>query len=669
MYITNMTCRNYGPINEVVVNPKFDDKGRPVPLIFIGQNGVGKTLLLSSIVDSFIEFKRKQYVTIPETEGNKYFKVLKKDYVQTDKDYCMASIDFKDENVLANYKEVITTIEPTRFVSQYAEMLHLNTDILNDARFLEVGLYKNCSPCNDMKKSISSNMLLYFPFSRYEQPAWLNNDNRTSFKIKDSYYDVSTRNIIKNNVIEDTQNWILDLLLDRELYEKQFAPLEHFLPSVSDKTLHATFPVFLGYAGKNNTIIGLINELLTSIYQRKYSDLEYARLGVGQKLARNVSIVIKRKSIVEQTIAPTLKHMSSGEAMLLGLFCSILKEYDAISGDSITNLSEVAGIVVIDEIDLHLHVEYQKAILPVLVDKFPKVQFIITTHSPLFLLGMEESSTRGVQLINLPIGNEIAVNEFNEFEAMYQTMVDKNTQFKIAYETIAHKVQEMEKTLLVTEGQTDWKHLKAALERMKIEMGQEELPLDIVEYEHDMGDTILFSMCEQYSKVPRPNKIIFMFDRDNQKYISKVSSDRDFKYWGNNVYSLCIPVPAHRTDYKNISIEFYYKEDDLKTPFEGKRLYFSNEIDEMVRKNPTTNESYTYTNALDKPRMDEEYSKKVYDKDVDKVINFQNQHVALSKSVFAEKIYTRTDAFNSFDITAFQQIVAVLQNIIADIPS
>jgi predicted ATP-binding protein involved in virulence len=45
-------------------------------------------------------------------------------------------------------------------------------------------------------------------------------------------------------------------------------------------------------------------------------------------------------------------------------------------------LSETEGIVLIDEIDLHLHPTWQKRILKDLMDIFPKVQFIVSTHAP-----------------------------------------------------------------------------------------------------------------------------------------------------------------------------------------------------------------------------------------------------------------------------------------------
>jgi hypothetical protein len=43
---------------------------------------------------------------------------------------------------------------------------------------------------------------------------------------------------------------------------------------------------------------------------------------------------------------------------------------------------DVPGIVLIDEVETHLHIEMQKKALPFLTAFFPKIQFIVTTHSP-----------------------------------------------------------------------------------------------------------------------------------------------------------------------------------------------------------------------------------------------------------------------------------------------
>lgn len=56
------------------------------------------------------------------------------------------------------------------------------------------------------------------------------------------------------------------------------------------------------------------------------------------------------------------------------------------------NLStyDTEGIVLIDELETHLHIALQKKILPFLTTFFPKIQFIVTTHSPYILNSIEE---------------------------------------------------------------------------------------------------------------------------------------------------------------------------------------------------------------------------------------------------------------------------------------
>lgn len=51
--------------------------------------------------------------------------------------------------------------------------------------------------------------------------------------------------------------------------------------------------------------------------------------------------------------------------------------------------STLEGIVLLDEIDLHLHPTWQRRIVPILRSIFPRLQFIVTTHSPLVLTGFE----------------------------------------------------------------------------------------------------------------------------------------------------------------------------------------------------------------------------------------------------------------------------------------
>ncbi|MDR2704623.1 MAG: AAA family ATPase [Planctomycetaceae bacterium] len=50
-----------------------------------------------------------------------------------------------------------------------------------------------------------------------------------------------------------------------------------------------------------------------------------------------------------------------------------------------------SGIVLIDEIETHLHVELQKRVMPLLVKMFPNIQFIVSTHSPFVITSLDNA--------------------------------------------------------------------------------------------------------------------------------------------------------------------------------------------------------------------------------------------------------------------------------------
>ena len=57
------------------------------------------------------------------------------------------------------------------------------------------------------------------------------------------------------------------------------------------------------------------------------------------------------------------------------------------------------GVVMIDEIDLHLHPKWQRRVVNDLLNAFPKIQFVATTHSPFVIQSLP--AMEGVQLLNL----------------------------------------------------------------------------------------------------------------------------------------------------------------------------------------------------------------------------------------------------------------------------
>lgn len=524
----------------------------------------------------------------------------------------------------------------------------------NDPKFIESGFYKSCNLSNkEILNCFGTNIISFFPHSRYDHPAWLNKETKIGFSFREKFIDQDDKSIIKYDVIKEIETWILDCLLDREIYEKQFGQ----------------YNVFKGYNGKNSDIINLINELLKIIYRSKFPNLVNARIGIAAKNRRSISIHVTENG-QEFTVSPSFSHVSSGEAMLLSLFTSLLKEYDDL-GIHITKLEDVRGIVIIDEIDLHLHIEFQKTILPELIKRFKNVQFIITTHSPFFLYGMEETYRENWELINLPFGNKIGIHDFSEMKNAYDIFVSGFNKLQNTFNMVNRRLQNLSKPLIITEGKTDWKHLKHAFKRLNENGKFLDLDFDFLEYEDDieMGDSHLKALCEQTAKLKNNRKVICIFDRDDAKIIQSMDglNGSSYKEWGNLVYSFCIPKPSHRDDYKNISIEFYYKDDDIKTidTNTNKRLFFTNEIEEIMIKSKTNKNKVTSEiKVLEIPKEDEENDKKIYCEDVALIQNENGISIAHSKNVFAENILNRNAGFNNFEVDEFEKVFSIISEIL-----
>ncbi len=77
-----------------------------------------------------------------------------------------------------------------------------------------------------------------------------------------------------------------------------------------------------------------------------------------------------------------LEELSTGFKSILSILFSIIDWCEGINEDENGLIQNATGTVLIDEIDTHLHPEWQMTITSHLKKLFPKIQFIVTTHSP-----------------------------------------------------------------------------------------------------------------------------------------------------------------------------------------------------------------------------------------------------------------------------------------------
>ncbi|HEY9796874.1 MAG TPA: AAA family ATPase, partial [Leptolyngbyaceae cyanobacterium] len=114
--------------------------------------------------------------------------------------------------------------------------------------------------------------------------------------------------------------------------------------------------------------------------------LEAVRQAISSLLGDNVSNLRVRRNPLRMTMTKqsqelNIHQLSDGETGLLVLAADLARRL-AITNPGLADPLQGSGVVLIDEIELHLHPAWQRKVIPALKRMFPNCQFIITTHSP-----------------------------------------------------------------------------------------------------------------------------------------------------------------------------------------------------------------------------------------------------------------------------------------------
>jgi predicted ATP-binding protein involved in virulence len=594
--------------------------------ILSGINGAGKTTLLSYIADSWYELARTAYQNEFEGKENKFYRLSSDMYML---DYNKPSIVYlryiQNDGTFTDYIDIRGKCSET----QYNESVPVDRKIPFSqiiSAIEERSLVKKwgLSDGKTIENIFSTTLITYFPSYRYETPAYLNDPYKVSLKFKMNLdlYGYLPNPIEVTSDLPQIANWIMDIVLDGLVYDK------------STDTL------------RNN-----LNELLTNILSSKVK--KQVRLGISKRNAGMNRISIMDATIGGPQIYPSIFNMSSGELALLCLFGELIKQSDKIS----TQPLDTSGIVLIDEIDKHLHIKLQKVILPKLIMMFPNVQFVVSSHSPFLSLGLVDEAL-SYKIIDLDNGGIECCPQDNElFSEVYNMMIHQNEQFANLYIDLKNRTKEDNKPLIITEGKTDWKHIKAAQKALSIS----DIDIEYYEYEDTLGDLNLLQLLKDYARIPLKRIIIGIFDRDN---FSKLNFDslktEQYVSMGNNVYMFAIPL-VHQDFYgEEISIEHYYlKEHLLKENCEGRRLFLGSEFNEKGR--DREGKYITRFKGIDhKTKNNGIVDDRVFAlNDADEA-----NSLAMSKSDFAELILVESEYAKDFDFTKFQEIFNVIKEII-----
>lgn len=149
------------------------------------------------------------------------------------------------------------------------------------------------------------------------------------------------------------------------------------------------------------------NQEIVARYKKQNKEVDYednalkaVRTAISTLLPNMSQMTVERKklSIIVSKGDDVLDFstLSDGEKGIITLFGDIARRL-AIANETLENPLEGNGIILIDEIDLHLHPSWQRKICHALVKTFPNCQFVITTHSPQIL---GELKTDEIWLLN-----------------------------------------------------------------------------------------------------------------------------------------------------------------------------------------------------------------------------------------------------------------------------
>ncbi len=209
-----------------------------------------------------------------------------------------------------------------------------------------------------------------------------------------------------------------------------------------------------------------------------------------------------------------------------------------------------------------------------------------------------------------------------------------------------------------TEGKTDWKILKKALQIRGTSYN-----IKFHEFEETMGHSKLLEKCKTFAEHNNTTPMVFVFDHDTKGVVEDVTeTGKLFKSWGNNVYSFAIPIPEHRLGHEGISIEFYFTDNELRSQNkDGRRLFLTSEFVEQSGKHKE-DPKINVGNKGVLHNCSSTKKAKVIDSEV---FNEFSKNIALTKSDFADAISNEIKPFSSFNFAPFDSILEILSAIIS----
>jgi predicted ATP-binding protein involved in virulence len=316
--------------------------------VFVGVNGAGKSSVLD-LIGMFI-------YDLIQDEGF-LFRLLKiqQDDINISSTTSMNNIIFNFENDLIN--EEFSTID-----------INLIREEDNNNSTMVIRPKKSIFKQDDIVKSrINIPVFRYFGINDLESNASRNQDFKNDFTYnqRNAYKEIYTQNRNFRGFIK----WFITMENIENRDKIRQRNLNHEDPYI--KPVRNAVEIFL-----------------KKIESLSYKNLRVENSSVGEEINSNELFDL---CIDKNNTKFNLGQLSAGEQTLILMVADIAQRL-SIANPTLKNCLDGKGIVLIDEIETHLHPEWQREVIPALTATFPNIQFFITTHSPQVLSNVKRKS-------------------------------------------------------------------------------------------------------------------------------------------------------------------------------------------------------------------------------------------------------------------------------------
>ncbi len=358
MEIQYFGLTNLGRFKSLEVNLSKTEFAKNKVVVFIGNNGAGKTSILKSIATSLSWFVAR--LRAEKGSGSPLSEAI----ILNGQPSAVIDLKIIDENSL--FSPTVSGFSTASYNWKLAKTAKGKKAIahsqLNDANRL-ADHYRNLLAQNE---NASLPLIAFYPVERVVLDVPLKIKNKHDFRQLDGYDNSLNQGVDFRRFFE----WFRE----REDVENESGVSIELIDKLKNTV------------GDNQKALDELNILSTS---NKDSQLKAVKTAIANFMPGFKNLRVRRKPRLHMTIdkdGQTLDvlQLSQGEKSLMALVGDIARRL-AMMNPALDNPLEGSGIVLIDEVDMHLHPNWQRSLVKRLTSTFTNCQFILTTHSPLVI--------------------------------------------------------------------------------------------------------------------------------------------------------------------------------------------------------------------------------------------------------------------------------------------